>query len=62
MLWLTSLLGGVFFAGLKLGMMDEVKSLYVSFTNPHTSQPQSSPTPSQPSKQPSNANTKEIDQ
>lgn len=39
-----------FILGFNLGMMDEVKALYVSFKNPHTAQPQSSPTPPQPSK------------
>jgi hypothetical protein len=47
---LASLTAGAFFAGFKIGMMNEARDLYISFTTPKASQPQSNPTPAQPSK------------
>jgi len=43
---------GAFLLGLKLGMMDEVKNLYVSFINPHASQSSNAATDNQPIKYP----------
>jgi hypothetical protein len=47
---LTALLAGVFFAGFKVGMLNEARDLYIHFMNPSSIQPISSPTPPQPNK------------
>jgi hypothetical protein len=47
---LLGFLCGVFIAGFRVGMMDEARTLYVNFMNPHSAQPQTSPTPPQPRK------------